>query len=282
MRAFLKLAIQLFSEPMRYKDLDAIYIFTETPDNEAPMWDKLPFIWRDLDLVDLHLGGNKSEASRIPEFWLSSETGSCGGWYIEDQTGRNVTVYRGSESLQRTFQEAWIRFLEKGEEEHAAQEPRPPPPTRTIPPPTLRTVPGMCDKKLNILHTYSEAVALVHFMGQAGVYGREHDDPAGASSDTARRPLRVGLLAPPLHVLRSFVSTVSALYQADLQEKVSVFSVPGVAVDWRGEVVHSQGRIRGTRAHMLDSEIDRILRYSEKGDLVEAERVLEYLERVRA
>ena len=186
MRAFLKLAIQLFSEPVLYKDLDAIYIFTETPDNEAPMWERVLFIRRDLQ---------ESEASRIPEFWLTSESGACGGWYIEAQTGRNVTVFRGSESLQRTFQEAWIRSAEVRSAEKGDAEQRPPS-TRM---PTLRTVPGMCDKKLNILRQHGTRT---HFAPQG---------PLLSAVDHSRRRRRVMsfLLIMSFSLLKSNCKLVS-------------------------------------------------------------------------
>lgn len=85
------------------------------------------------------------------------------------------------------------------------------------------------------------------------------------------------VVAPPLHLLRAFVTTVSeALKQ---RSPLLVYSFPGIAQSWEEHVIHSQGIQEGTRAELLSEELKKIEDYYKKGDLASAEEVLQYLDR---
>lgn len=108
-----------------------------------------------------------------------------------------------------------------------------------------------------MLHTLNEAVALVRFCKDRGF-------------------ARVGVVSSAFHSLRAFLSTVSA---ASLENRgLRVYCLAPAMLPWYEEVVHSQGKERGTRFALIQSELERIARYREKGDLVSDEVLLAYLE----
>ncbi|CAD7929143.1 unnamed protein product [Amoebophrya sp. A120] len=112
---------------------------------------------------------------------------------------------------------------------------------------------------------------------------RSSTSTASRSSPQISREIRnLVIIAPTIHLLRAFVTTVSVLIEKNMTDSVNVFAYPGTATDWEGSVVHSQGITTGTRSALLDGELDRIARYHEKGDLVDPNAVLEYLQMSRS
>lgn len=85
------------------------------------------------------------------------------------------------------------------------------------------------------------------------------------------------VVAPPLHQLRAFITTVSHAIQE--KSNIKVYSFPGIPQSWEEHIVHSQGIQKGTRSELLAKELEKIEKYYRKGDLVSAEEVLEYLDR---
>jgi len=87
--------------------------------------------------------------------------------------------------------------------------------------------------------------------------------------------LDVGIVAPPFHLPRAFMTSVSVLNGRPMH----VYAIPGVECSWSEEVVHSQGIVRDTRAGLLDSELKRLEKYraEEFGSLYGAGDVLRYL-----
>lgn len=83
------------------------------------------------------------------------------------------------------------------------------------------------------------------------------------------------IVAPPLHQVRVFVSTVSAAVREAVN--VRIYSCVGESENWLQKVVHSQGVTTGKRKDLLKGELDKILKYHQKGDLVSAKEILSYL-----
>ncbi|MBI2048864.1 MAG: YdcF family protein [Candidatus Liptonbacteria bacterium] len=83
------------------------------------------------------------------------------------------------------------------------------------------------------------------------------------------------VVAPPLHQLRAFITTVSHAMKE--KSDVKVYSFPGIPQSWEEHVVHSQGIQKGTRSELLAKELEKIERYYREGDLVSGEEVLGYL-----
>lgn len=87
----------------------------------------------------------------------------------------------------------------------------------------------------------------------------------------------VGIIAPPFHLLRAFMTTVSAMYRLD--KHLCVYAIMGQPLSWMQRVRHSQGTLKGTRDQLLLDEIKRLEKYRMPayGSMLSAQRVLEYL-----
>lgn len=111
-----------------------------------------------------------------------------------------------------------------------------------------------CDTNGNV-NTPSEARALVRY---AQVVGGD-----------------IGIVAPAFHLLRAFMTTVTAIGDGDLR----VYAIPGAPLRWSEQVVHSQGVLRNTRVGLLGDELKRLEKYRtpEYGGMLSAAQVLRYL-----
>lgn len=87
---------------------------------------------------------------------------------------------------------------------------------------------------------------------------------------------RVYVVAPPIHVVRAFINTISANTFAG--SGLMIYAHAGRPDAWQEEIVHSQCKARGRRKDLLFGELERIERYHEKADLVSAREILEYLD----
>ena len=89
------------------------------------------------------------------------------------------------------------------------------------------------------------------------------------------RPL--ALCAPAFHLPRSFLSMVSSM--GDWAEQgLQIYCIPGVPMPWDQIVIHSQGELTGQRKEMIPAELLRVVKYTEKGDLVSVATALAYLD----
>lgn len=85
------------------------------------------------------------------------------------------------------------------------------------------------------------------------------------------------ITASPLHQVRAFVSTVSAMRYA--QADLKLYSGVGHPVDWLQHIVHSQGTDLGIRKDLLvKGELAKLDKYHEKGDLLSARQIIDYLD----
>lgn len=116
---------------------------------------------------------------------------------------------------------------------------------------------GVPTTEFPVLHTLSEAQALLRFA-------------------KAREFVRIGITAAPFHQVRAFVTAVSVA--AAEYRNCRLYSLPGSPLPWHETVVHSQGVEQGTRFQFAGSELEKIDRYREKGDLISDEMILAYLE----
>jgi len=112
--------------------------------------------------------------------------------------------------------------------------------------------------KAKLAHTHTEALALVEY---AKVQGWK----------------TLYVTSPAMHQLRVFVNTISIVLHE--YPELKVFNKVGMPLPWAQEIIHSQRIERGTRACLVRAEWNRILRYYEKGDLVSAKEILDYLNR---
>lgn len=89
----------------------------------------------------------------------------------------------------------------------------------------------------------------------------------------------IAVIAPQFHVIRAFMTTVTALKRnGDIP--VRVYAVPGVPLPWLEEAVHSQGTVKLKRSELLVSELQRLEKYRapEFGGMLSAQEVINYLD----
>jgi len=84
------------------------------------------------------------------------------------------------------------------------------------------------------------------------------------------------LAAPPFHLVRAAMTTASVA----LREfpSLQICTLAGSPLTWEEEAVHSQGML-GTRLEFLDAEMERIERYTAKGDIAPADELASYFVR---
>lgn len=87
---------------------------------------------------------------------------------------------------------------------------------------------------------------------------------------------QIRLIAAPFHQLRAFMTVVSVLLKE--YPELRVYNSVGCTLDWNEPVKHSQNESSTRRSDVIAKEIKRIHVYHEKGDLVDVETVLEYLD----
>lgn len=126
--------------------------------------------------------------------------------------------------------------------------------TKTI----KRKVVGVPQIDPAILNTYSEAQSLVNYLSNNNLK-------------------TVSIISAEFHQLRSFWSLVSAAQKA--RTEIDIYNFKGDPLSWDEKAVHSQGNLAGTRKDFIGTELDRIVRYQKKGDLISPQELLDYLTR---
>ena len=115
---------------------------------------------------------------------------------------------------------------------------------------------GVPTASFDSLNTYTEALAAVNYT-------------------TLKRFETLSVMATPFHQLRAFISIVSASLKNN--SSLKLYNVVGYPLPWHETVSHSQGSLVGTRESFIYSELERIRKYQQKGDLVAEAMVLDYL-----
>ncbi|WP_242928621.1 YdcF family protein [Pontibacter vulgaris] len=88
---------------------------------------------------------------------------------------------------------------------------------------------------------------------------------------------RIIVTAAPFQQPRAFMTAVTMALRE--YPDLYLYSLPGQPLPWQEEVTHSQGQVQGTRAELIEGEMDRIKKYYAKGDLASVDEVLDYLNR---
>jgi hypothetical protein len=91
----------------------------------------------------------------------------------------------------------------------------------------------------------------------------------------ARGYSRLAVVSVPFHQERAFITVVSETIRE--YPSLKVYSFPGQSQPWDEVTVHSQGKLRGTRAELIVEEQKRIDTYTAKGDLLPRGDILAYL-----
>lgn len=87
----------------------------------------------------------------------------------------------------------------------------------------------------------------------------------------------LGIIAPPFHLMRAFMTTVTAIQRIKLP--LRVYAIPGATAPWSEYVRHSQGTLENTRAGLITDELARLERYraQEYGSMISAQEAISYL-----
>jgi hypothetical protein len=110
----------------------------------------------------------------------------------------------------------------------------------------------------DLLHTLIEATSAVRYAKERGY-----------------RSLAV--TAAPFQQPRAFMTAITAA-QREYPE-LYLYSLPGKAMPWQEEVMHSQGKLEDTRAGLIAGEMERITCYHDQDDLISVKEALDYLNR---
>ena len=110
----------------------------------------------------------------------------------------------------------------------------------------------------DILHTGIEANSLA-------VFAKE------------RQYRRVIVTASPFQQPRAYMAAVTAALRR--YPELYIYSLPGKALPWKEEVMHSQGKVQDARAGLIAGEMERIQKYHATGDLASVDEVIAYLNR---
>jgi hypothetical protein len=113
----------------------------------------------------------------------------------------------------------------------------------------------------SLLHTLSEAFATVRLVQE-------------------RKWEKLVIVAPPFHLLRCFLSTVTAIRHLHVNA-LRVYCKVGITQPWHEHAVHSQKQTQGLRQDLIIGELNRILKYQKEGTpatLISTDEALAYLE----
>ncbi|SIT85696.1 hypothetical protein [Pontibacter indicus] len=109
-----------------------------------------------------------------------------------------------------------------------------------------------------LLHTLIEATSAVQYAKKQGFKS-------------------MAVTAAPFQQPRALMTAITAALRE--YPELYLYSLPGKAMPWQEEVVHSQGKVEDTRAGLIAVEMKRIRCYHEQGDLISVKEALDYLNR---
>lgn len=71
---------------------------------------------------------------------------------------------------------------------------------------------------------------------------------------------------------------ISAALQSGSAGHLKLHHFAGELLDWNATVLHSQGVVFAPRKDLIDGELDRIIRYTEAGDICDPAELFAYLD----
>lgn len=83
------------------------------------------------------------------------------------------------------------------------------------------------------------------------------------------------ICAPVFHMVRAYMTTVSIILSRNLN--IRVYAVAGKIDDWKKITITHQGLNKASFNDFIIVEIERIVKYQEKGDILETDRIWEYI-----
>ncbi len=83
------------------------------------------------------------------------------------------------------------------------------------------------------------------------------------------------LMSTGFHQIRAYLTAITAIKLNDAN--IAFYSQPGKPLDWEHTVSHSQGELVKTRKQLIQTEMERMLTYQKKGDLLPFKAGIDYL-----
>ena len=131
--------------------------------------------------------------------------------------------------------------------------------------PVVKFLVDVNEKGVRNVNTGSEAQKLAEYAKSLAGGGRNGGD--------------IAVIAPPFHIVRAFMTTVTALKrEGDIP--VRVYAVPGVPLSWSQQIEYGQKLEKKPRYKSLDDDLQRLEKYRapEFGGMLSARQVLNYLD----
>ena len=86
------------------------------------------------------------------------------------------------------------------------------------------------------------------------------------------------IIAPVFHLPRATITLISVIINTNTGTKI--YPLSGKIFDWKNNILlHSQGTLRGNVNELFEKEILKIEEYTNKGDLLVIEKILEYMQK---
>lgn len=140
------------------------------------------------------------------------------------------------------------------------------------------TVPGYESVKKRLIEHGVAADAIYVFPLAADLPPSTDAEARGCIAYAAEKGWKyIGIVAPPLHQVRTVISVVSACVKA--QAPIQVYSMPAPAPSWVTSVIHSESDPRAKRIDHLSIELAKIKRYETIGLHISYKELLSYFDR---
>jgi hypothetical protein len=119
----------------------------------------------------------------------------------------------------------------------------------------IETVPY--DNGLGYINTRTESEALVNWISENNI---QH----------------LTICAPPYHTLRAFVTLVSVCIERNVN--IKIYTINGLVSDWNDITITHNGTTITSFNSVIELELERIKKYTEKGDICPCDKIWTYTE----
>lgn len=112
------------------------------------------------------------------------------------------------------------------------------------------------DASLNSINTRTESEALVDWISENNI---QH----------------IAICAPPYHTLRAFMTSVSVCIERGLN--IKIYTINGMVDDWNDITITHNGDTKTSFNNAIELELERIQKYTEKGDICDCGKIWNYI-----
>lgn len=132
-----------------------------------------------------------------------------------------------------------------------------------------------CKDKLCAMEIYAEKIEKIEMPKNVGINTlSESEYLISHAKNMGWRSIYIS--TAPFHQLRALMTCISVAIK--IYPELRIYSAPGTYQNWNEYAIHSQGVVGDTRKNLLSFEIAAIARYTKKGDILSADKILKYLD----